>query len=215
MEKYTALVAGANGLVGNELVQLLLSHPAYASVHILVRHEISLIHPKLNQHIVNYDALNLEQLQPDHVFCCLGTTIAKAGSKEAFSKVDKEYPLALASATIKKGAQCFAIVTAGGANSSSSIFYNKVKGEVEQALQQLNFKHLGIFRPSMLLGNRSEKRSIEKMGQRVMVFLDFLIPKRYKAIQASRVAKAMLTYALNAPTGVSIYESDVMNVETK
>ena len=67
----------------------------------------------------------------------------------------------------------------------------------------------------MLLGNRSEKRNVEKMGQRVMVFLDFLIPKRYKAIQASRVAKSMLTYALNAPTGVSIYESDVMNVETK
>jgi uncharacterized protein YbjT (DUF2867 family) len=215
MEQYTALVAGANGLIGNELVQLLLAHPSYASVHILVRHKISLIHPKLHQHIVNYDELSFEQLQPNHVFCCLGTTIAKAGSQEAFSKVDKEYPLQLAKVAIDHGASCFAIVTAGGANASSSIFYNRVKGEVEQGLQQLQFKHLGIFRPSMLLGNRSEKRSIEKMGQRVMVFLDFLITKRYKAIQASRVARSMLTFALNSPVGVTIYESDVMNVETK
>jgi uncharacterized protein YbjT (DUF2867 family) len=215
MEQYTALVAGANGLIGNELVQLLLAHPSYASVHILVRNKISLIHPKLHQLIVNYDELSLEKLQPNHVFCCLGSTIAKAGSQEAFSKVDKEYPLQLAKVAIDHGASCFAIVTAGGANATSSIFYNRVKGEVEQGLQQLNFEHLGIFRPSMLLGNRSEKRSIEKMGQRVMVLLDFLIPKRYKAIQASRVAMSMLAFALNAPAGVTIYESDIMNVETK
>jgi len=215
MEQFTALVAGANGLIGNELVQLLLVHPSYASVHILVRQKISLVHPKLHQHIVNYDTLKLEQLQPDHVFCCLGTTIAKAGSKEAFVKVDKEYPLKLAKVIIDQGVSSFAIVTAGGANATSSIFYNKVKGEVEQGLQQLRFKHLGIFRPSMLLGKRSEKRSIEKMGQRVMVFLDFLIPKRYKAIQASRVARSMLIFALNSPAGVSIYESDVMNIEIK
>lgn len=215
MEQYTALVAGANGLVGNELVQLLLANPFYKNVHILVRKKISTIHPKLHQHIVNYDTLNLENLEPDHVFCCLGTTIAKAGSKEAFSKVDKEYPIKLATISIEKGAYCFAIVTASGANASSSIFYNKVKGEVELELQRLSFKHLGIFRPSMLLGNRTEKRSIEKIGQRVMVLLDFLIPKRYKAIQASRVAMSMLAFALNAPAGVTIYESDIMNVETK
>ncbi len=213
MEQYTALVAGANGSIGNELIQLLLAHPAYSSVHILVRQAIDIKHPKLQQHTVNYDALSLEGLHPNHVFCCLGTTIAKAGSKEAFSKVDKEYPLTLATASSKKGANCFAIVTAGGANASSSIFYNKVKGEVEQGLQGIPFKHLGFFRPSMLLGNRSEKRPIEKMGQRIMVLLDFLIPKRYKAIQATRVASAMLAYALHPPLGVTIFESDTMNVD--
>lgn len=207
---YKALVAGGSGMVGQILVEKLLNNSNYSEVNILVREKQNLNHPKLIQTIIDFGNADLSSFHSDHVFCCLGTTIAKAGSKEAFSKVDKEYPLILGKAMIHSGSTLFAIVTAGGANINSSIFYNRVKGEVEEGLKQLGYQSLGIFRPSMLLGHRNEKRSIEKLGQRLMLIFDFLIPKRYKAIQAEKVAHAMVQFAIDSKDGVSIFESDQM-----
>jgi uncharacterized protein YbjT (DUF2867 family) len=210
MALYKALVAGGSGMVGQILVEKLLNHPHYTEVNILVRKTQNISHPKLVQTIFDVEESDLSSFHYDHIFCCLGTTIAKAGSQEAFSKVDKEYPLTLGKAMINNGSSLFAIVTAGGANKNSSIFYNRIKGEVEEGLRQLGFKSLGIFRPSMLLGVRNEKRSIEKLGQRLMLTFDFLIPKRYKAIQAEKVAEAMIQFAIDSKDGVSIFESDQM-----
>ncbi len=210
MASYKALVAGGSGMVGKILVEKLLNNSNYSEVNILVREKQNLNHPKLIQTIIDFENADFSSLHYDHVFCCLGTTIAKAGSKEAFSKVDKEYPLILGKAMIHSGSTLFAIVTAGGANINSSIFYNRVKGEVEEGLKQLGYRSLGFFRPSMLLGLRNEKRSIEKLGQRLMLIFDFVIPKRYKAIQAEKVAHAMVQFAIDSKDGVSIFESDQM-----
>ncbi len=211
MAQYSAMVVGANGMIGKLLVEQLLQDEDYIEVKIIVRSLQAISHPKLKQVVINFEELKTIDIKADHVYCCLGTTIAKAGSKTAFELVDKTYPILVAKAALNNGSTLFAIVTAGGAHSTSSIFYNKIKGEVENELIALGYPYLGIFRPSMLLGNRTEKRSIERAGQIIMQALDFLIPKRYKAIQGNKVAFAMRMYAKNPSEGVTFFESDRMN----
>ncbi len=210
MKTKTALVAGASGLIGRELLEYLLSSPVYHKVIVLVRREIDLSHHKLVQELVDYRNLDLSKIKVDHVFCTLGSTIKKAGSKKAFREVDEVLPLKIARQLHKNGSELYSIVTAMGANSSSSIFYNKVKGQVENALQEIGFKHLGIFRPSMLLGDRKESRLGEEIGQRVMSCLDFLTPANYKAIHVKKVALAMLHHAERPKDGLSIVFSGEM-----
>jgi uncharacterized protein YbjT (DUF2867 family) len=208
-----AMLAGASGMIGKELLKKLVDSKYYAQIYILVRQKIENLDLDIIQ--IVYDFENNTPILPvvDHVFCCLGTTISKAGSKEAFSKVDKQYPLQLAQITKTNGASLYCIVTAGGANTKSSIFYNRVKGEVETELIAMEFRHLGIFRPSMLLGERNENRPFERAGQILMTALDFLIPKRYKAIQGEKVARAMKNFAIQPTQKIRIFESDEMNVK--
>lgn len=208
--KKTALLVGASGLIGQSLLEKLLNGDNYSSVTILVRRKLDLEHCLLDQKLVNFDELSSLELKAEHIFCTLGTTIKTAGSKEAFKKVDKEYPLQIARNAHKNGAQLFAIVTSMGANKNSAFFYNQVKGEVEESLSNIGFSHLGIFRPSMLLGDREENRLGEKIGKVVMKGLGFLIPKKYKAIHVDKVAKAMLEYAKRPEKGLSLIESDKM-----
>jgi uncharacterized protein YbjT (DUF2867 family) len=207
-----AMIAGATGLVGQQLAQLLIESNTYEQILLLARKPIPDINPSVLQIVYDFDKGEPSLPKVDHVFCCLGTTIAKAGSKEAFTKVDRDYPKSLAKATKEKGATLFCIVTAGGANVKSAVFYNRVKGEVEAELSTMNFDHLGIFRPSMLLGDRKENRPLEHAGQVVMTYLDFLIPKRYKAIHVRKVALAMKNFALHPDKKIRIFESDEMNI---
>jgi uncharacterized protein YbjT (DUF2867 family) len=144
----------------------------------------------------------------DDIFCTLGSTIKKAGSKAAFTEVDYHYPLIIAKHFSQQKAPVFAIVTAMAANESSAIFYNQTKGKVESSLRNIGFKHLGIFRPSMLTGQRSEYRLGERLGAIVMSAFAFIIPKKYQIIEAKKVASAMLAYAENPPKGVTIIQSD-------
>jgi uncharacterized protein YbjT (DUF2867 family) len=147
----------------------------------------------------------------DDVFCCLGTTIGVAGSQENFRKVDFDYPLQVAEICLKNGAQQFLLVSAMGANAASSIFYNKVKGEIENAIDKLNYSSLQIFQPSLLLGNRKEVRVGELIGKVVMKGLGFLFIgpiKKYKAIEAETVAKAMVKAALQAKKEKRVFQSD-------
>lgn len=208
-----ALVAGATGMIGKELLKQLVESKHYTQIYILVRQKVDRLDASIIQVVFDFEH-NTPPFPPvDHVFCCLGTTIAKAGSRAAFAKVDKEYPIQLAQTTKASGATTFCIVTAGGANPHSLFFYNRVKGEVEAELMTLQFDHLGIFRPSMLLGERNENRPFERAGQMVMTALDFLIPNRYKAIQGKKVARAMKNFALQATEKIRIFESDEMNVK--
>jgi uncharacterized protein YbjT (DUF2867 family) len=156
----TALVAGASGLIGKQCLYELLAEKEYIKVIALVRKELTIKHPKLEQIQMDFDQLvsYTHMFQADDVFCCLGTTMKKAGSQENFKKVDYAYPMALAKAALNNGARQFLIVTALGADKKSSIFYNRVKGDVEESLQLLDYPALHIFRPSMLLG---EDRSFE------------------------------------------------------
>jgi uncharacterized protein YbjT (DUF2867 family) len=204
-----ALIAGTTGLVGSLLLEELLISDAYDQVIALSRKPLARSHPKLVNRVVDFDnlAAHAPELKADDVFCCLGTTIRQAGSQEAFRKVDHDYPLVLARITKQQGARQFLLVTAMGSDKSSSIFYNRVKGEVEEAIGQVGFEAYHIFQPSMLLGERTEQRAGESVGKKVMVALDFLIPKKYKAIEAVRVARGMHSVARKHQAGRHIHDS--------
>ncbi|MFD2514585.1 oxidoreductase [Pontibacter locisalis] len=209
----TALIAGASGLVGGHCLNLLLQSDRYSQVISIGRHDLPLIHPKLEQRVVAFNKLKASSsiLVADDVFCCLGTTIKKAGSKEAFYKVDHTYVVELANITAQKGAAQFLVVSAMGADAGSMIFYNKVKGEMERDVQQQGFDAVHIFRPSLLLGDREEKRSGEELASKIMKPLSNLMVgplKNYKPIEAETVAKAMVYAAAQNQKGVHIHSSD-------
>jgi len=206
----TALIIGATGLVGNLLTHQLVDSPIYEKVKVLVRKSLPWQHPRLQEVQFDFDHPNGLVTQADDIFCCLGTTIKKAGSQEAFKKVDYQYPLDIARLSLANGASQFAIVTAMGADSKSMFFYNRVKGNVERDLAALNFPSLLIFRPSLLMGSRRQEdsRLAERVAERVMGLLNPLIPDKYKGIQAAKVANAMLTTAQQGLTGRHVFESD-------
>ena len=204
----TALLAGSTGLIGKQLLELLLQSERYSKVIALTRSDLP-AHPKLEIVKVEFNKLNewADRLTADDVFCCLGTTMAKAGSKDAFYQVDFFYPLLIAKTTHAKKAKQYLLVSALGANKESSIYYNRVKGEIEEAIAQVGFQAVHIFRPSLLLGPRTEKRPGELAAQLVYQFFGFLIPKKYKAIQSAKVAQAMLQLAGQEEQGTHIHES--------
>lgn len=208
----TALVTGCTGLTGSRLLELLLEDSDYDRVIAVTRKPLSISHPKLTSVVVDFDKLEASAaaLRCDDVFCCLGTTIRQAGSQEAFRKVDFVYPLEIGRITRAHGASRYFLLTALGSDAQSRIFYNRVKGEVEKAIQNLHFTTLHIFRPSMLLGPRTEARSGEFIGKVVMRIFDFAIPRKYKAIEASKVARAMVDAAHTTGSGVIIHDSAEM-----
>ncbi|WP_038032405.1 oxidoreductase [Thermonema rossianum] len=209
MENKQAAVAGATGLTGSYLCQLLGKSDAYAKVWALVRRETDL--PQgVSPLLVDWE--HIEATPPDapldEAFCCLGTTMKKAGSKEAFRKVDHDYVLAFARWAYAHGCRRFFAVTAMGADKRSVFFYNRVKGEVEEALAQIGFESLYIFRPSLLLGQRHESRPAEQISARLSAFFRPLIPLRYRPVEAGRVAWAMYRCAQNPEKGKFIIEND-------
>ncbi|MBX2914646.1 MAG: oxidoreductase [Cyclobacteriaceae bacterium] len=204
----TALVAGATGLIGNQLVQLLLADDTYQKIIALSRKPLAITHPKLENVLLNVDEwTKLNSLRADDVFCCLGTTIKQAKTREAFRKVDYEYPLEVAKALKQNGAQKFLLVSALGADKNSRIFYNQVKGEVEAAIIELNYHATYVFRPSLLLGDRKEQRSGEDAAKVFYKIFGALIPQKYKGIDALKVARAMLAEAKSGNAGLHVYES--------
>lgn len=200
-------------MVGSHCLDLLLKSDRYSQVISVGRRDLPLLHPKLEQRVVDFDKLQhyAAELAVDDVFCCLGTTIKKAGSKEAFYKVDHTYVVDLAKVTAAKGASQFIVVSAMGADASSLFFYNKVKGEMERDVQQAGFEAVHILRPSLLLGERTEHRAGEELASKIMKPLSSLMVgplRKYKPIEAETVAKAMLYVASQHQKGVHIYPSD-------
>jgi uncharacterized protein YbjT (DUF2867 family) len=207
----TALVLGASGLIGSILTRMLLDTEAYSRVTILVRRPIDLTHPKLTQEVINFEQPDAGKVKGDDVFCCLGTTIKVAGSKEAFYKVDATYPYELAKLARTNGASQFLLVTAMGADAKAFIFYNRVKGEVEEKIATLNYDSYSVFRPSLLLGDRKEVRPAEKMAQSFSGILSALMVgplKKYKPVEARKVAAAMQKVALRRLKGRYVFESN-------
>ena len=210
--KKTALILGATGLVGNELVKILIQQKNYEKIHLLVRRPIVSHDPACEVHVVDFEQLHTYQelFQVTDVFCCLGTTIKKAKSKEAFRKVDYEYPVEAAKIANVSGVEKFLIITAMGSNAKSSIFYNQVKGEVEESLGKLSLPSVHIFRPSLLLGEREEFRFGEKIAAKASAFINILMVgplHPYKAIEAKNVATAMAAVAEVGKSGMNIYPS--------
>jgi uncharacterized protein YbjT (DUF2867 family) len=215
MEKRNALIAGATGLVGNSLLKQLLADDQYDKVITITRKPMDISHPKLVQQQIDFNLVeSLKTGFPvDDVFCALGTTIKTAGSQDAFYKVDFTYVVNLGKWSVANGAKRFLVVSAMGANAKSGIFYNRVKGEMETAVSQFNIPQVQIFRPSLLMGNRTEKRGGEKIAKVVMGGLGFLFVGpllKYKGIHADVVAKAMIKAAKKDVKGFTVFESGEM-----
>jgi uncharacterized protein YbjT (DUF2867 family) len=209
----TALIAGSTGLTGGYLLNLLLESPNYNKVISLVRKTTGQQNDKLEERVTNFENLESEisTLRADDVFICLGTTIKKAKTQENFKKVDLEYPITIAETLKKNGAKQLAVVSAMGANSKSKIFYNRTKGQMEDALEKVGYENLFILQPSLLMGNRNEFRLGEKIGQKVMCIVDPLMvgpAKKYRSINAYDVAYAMLALCNGSLEGVNRIESE-------
>ncbi len=210
----TALIAGASGLVGRELLTQLLAAAEYDRVIALGRRPLDLTHPKLVQVTADFAALEkvTADLRCDDAFCCLGTTIKAAGSREAFRAVDHAAVLALAWAARRNGARRFFLVSSLGADAGSRVFYTRVKGETEEALQVLGFETLAIFQPSLLLGRRAQSRAGEKCMSAVLWLAEPLLfgrLRKYRPIEAGVVARAMLRCSFGRPgQGLLVFPSD-------
>jgi uncharacterized protein YbjT (DUF2867 family) len=208
----TALLVGATGLVGSECLQLLLGDPSYNRVIVLTRKPVSVGGPRLMQIVSSFDRMgdHAAELTASDVYCCLGTTIAKAGSQKAFEEVDVTYPQRLASITSANGARQFLLVSSLGAESSSRVFYLRMKAKAEDAVSRCPFAGVQIFRPSMLTGKRREFRLGEAVARPFLPAASLFLAgrwKRYRPIAARVVAAAMVRVAHQAPAGVNIFES--------
>lgn len=211
--KKTALVIGSSGLIGSHLVIQLLSNPNFDKVIVFNRRPCLILHPKIEEHLIDFN--DLKPIEPfvkgDVMFCTMGTTIKKAGSKEAFRLVDVVYPEQFAQMALNNQVKQFLLISSLGADLESNNFYLKTKGEIETFLQQSAFNSVSILRPSLLLGDRKEFRLGEKLATYILPVLSlFLIGpfKKYKAIEAKTVAKAMVNIALQNKPGFTIYPSD-------
>lgn len=201
------LLFGATGLVGRHLLKNLLAQQYGLKIHVLTRRDLpaDLKNSKVVEFKMNFDSIdeNSECFKVDTVMCAIGTTIKIAGSQEKFRQVDYAYPLHIAQIARRNGAETFFLVSALGADANSSIFYNKVKGQLETALRQLGFKSLVIVRPSVLVGDREKVRPLEKISQT----LGRLLPKTWKSVPAENVAQKMISIMKNPPGGVYIVEN--------
>jgi len=208
-----AVLLGASGLIGSSLLGQLLASPHYSEVLVLVRKPLNQQHPKLKVLVVDFDKLNdyAENLKTDVVFCCLGTTKKKTPDQENYRKIDYQYPLDMGWIAYTNGAAQYHLVSSLGANPQSSIFYSRLKGEVERDLKTIPFKTIHIYRPSLLDGERKESR----LGERLMIYaMRALNPlligglKKYRSIRIDRVAAAMLNQSLVDKRGIFIHQSD-------
>ncbi|WP_342438179.1 oxidoreductase [Paenibacillus sp. FSL L8-0436] len=212
-----AVVLGATGLVGKAVTGELLTGD-WDEVRVLVRRPLELQHPKLKQTSIDWEKLGQykEQFSGAYaVFCCLGTTIKKAGSQEQFERVDLQYPLAAAAIAKECGVRQFLAVSSMGASAKSRNFYSRTKGRTEEGLIAAGFHGLHLFRPSLLLGERQEFRLGERAAAVVMKALDFAMvgkAAKYRAIPGAKVAKAMVNIALANTGGVHVYPNDVIHV---
>lgn len=202
------LLLGATGLVGGELLAQLLDDASVDEVRVVARRASGRQHPKLVEHI--FDLAEMERhadvFSVEQIFCALGTTIKKAGSQERFRFVDHDLPLLAAKLGLASGAQHYLLVSALGANRRSGIFYNRVKGELEDAILALGYRSLTIARPSLLLGPRAERR----MGEEIAKRFGWLMPPKLRPIEGADVARALVDAARRDEPGVCIFESREM-----
>lgn len=211
-----ALLAGATGLVGQAVLAALLTDKRYAAVHCVGRRALTLQHPKLFSHVVDFATLSAPPSidHVDDVFIALGTTLKAAGSQAAFRALDFDAIVALARVGKAFGATKLAVVSALGADPSSRVFYNRVKGEMEQAVSQLGYPVLIIARPSLLSGNRDAlaqaARPAEKLGLLAMKLLQPLIPANYRPVPATQVARALLSAVHRTEHGTRVLNSGEM-----
>lgn len=213
--KKTALLAGATGLIGSALLPLLLASDRYAKVIVVGRRPVAIHHPKLTQIVVDLGQIETERLRliADDVYCCLGTTIRQAGSREAFYRVDFLYVVQLAALTAANFAAQFLVVSSLGADINARFYYSRVKGEMEEAVRQAPFRAIHIFRPSLLLGERTQPRLAERLSAAVLALARPLLRgswRKYRPVAATTVAQAMLRAAEDDGGGIRLHDFDTL-----
>lgn len=211
----SVVIAGASGLVGGECLKQLTDSDSHGRIVLLNRRFLPGFEPdsRIAQQIIDFD--RLESADPwlsgaDQLICTLGSTIKQAGSQESFRRIDFGISYELARRAANHGIGHFLLVTAVGADPASTLFYNRVKGELEQAVRQLPFRSVSIFRPSLLLGERREHRLGEEIGKNLAGVMSFLIPAAYRPIQAATVARAIVRASWEDRPGIRIYENGEM-----
>ena len=205
-----ALIIGATGATGKDLVTQLLADDTYSEVHCFVRKPLTLTHPKLHTHVVDFETPEAwaDLLRGDVAFSCLGTTLAVAGSKEAQWRVDYDYQYNFAKLCRDNGVPTFVLVSAAGAKAQSKLFYNRMKGQLEDAIKALGFARLLIFQPSVLVRKGSDRKG-EQFGLKMIVFLNKLgLFKRYRPMPTSVLAEKMRKEVTIAPKGIHTFALD-------
>lgn len=210
----TVLIVGATGLVGRAVLRLALADASINRVVAPTRRPLGLQHGKLVNPVVDFDALpvDAEWWRVDAVVCALGTTIKKAGSQAAFRKVDHEYPMAVARLARAAGALAFAFTSSMGANAKSRTFYLRTKGETERDLAGLGFSSLTVVRPSLIGGERDERRWGESLGLKMFAALGPMLPRRFRIVPAEQIAAILLACVIETRPGVRIVESEAIRV---
>jgi uncharacterized protein YbjT (DUF2867 family) len=210
------MLVGATGLVGGAVLAQAQGDARVSRVVAPTRRPLP-PHPKLENPLVDFERLPADApwWAVDSVICTLGTTIRKAGSQEAFRRIDHDYPLVVARLTRQHSARAFALNSAAGADSGSRFFYNRVKGEIEEAIRQVGFPSLMIVRPALIGGDRDEFRPAEFVALRLLRLADPLLPHRDRIVPHERIAGALLEAAVTATTGEHVVESETIVRETK
>jgi uncharacterized protein YbjT (DUF2867 family) len=208
-----AILLGASGLIGGELLKLLLADPNYSKVKIIVRKKLPVTNEKLEQIIADFSTIEAhkKKLKADVVFSCLGSTKKKTPNLKEYYQIDHDYPVLVGKLAKDQGVKSFHIVSSLGANSSSSGFYLRMKGETEDDIEKIGFKSYHIYRPSLLTGDRKEKRIVDNIGEVIMKIIDPLLLgsfKKYRSISGKTVASAMHKQSLINSTGKFVYPSD-------
>jgi len=191
-----AIVLGATGLVGKSLVELLINDNYFSTIILIVRRNSGFNHPKIKEYIVDFDDITSYNslIQGDVLFSCMGTTLKQAGSKEAQYEVDYTYQFEVAEIAAENGVSNYILVSSANANAKSLIFYSRIKGELDEAVMDLPFERVFIFRPSVLMGEREIKRIGEEIGAKIMNGIGKIIPamNKYRGIKSLEVAKAII-----------------------
>lgn len=208
-----AILIGATGLIGTDLLQKLLDSSSYTEVLVIARKNMNNNNPKLKQLIIDFDELqeHTNEIIGDDVFCCLGTTVKKTPDLKIYKKIDYQYPLDVAEIAFKNGAKNYHLISSMGANAKSKLFYIRTKGEIEKDLQNIAFQSLHIYRPSLLDGHRKEERSAENIMIKLMRMVNPILLgpfRKYRSIKIEKVAAAMLNQANKNLKGVHIYASN-------
>ena len=208
--KFTANVIGASGLVGKQLVKLLLENDNFEKVRIFVRRDSGLHHPKLEQQIIDFRNKETWQkhLTGDVLFSALGTTLKQAGSKEKEYEVDFTFNLNFGQTAKENGIENYVLVSSIGADAKSRIFYTRMKGELDETVAKIGFKNLAILRPSSLTGERKEKRMAEIISIPILHFLTRYVFKKYRPIKDKTVAAAMINAVLKPNFEKTIWEAN-------
>ncbi len=217
MNNITAILLGATGLTGYQLCKKLLEDDSFSKLVVLTRRKTGLEHHKLQEEIVNFDNPDSysQFVNGDVLFSCMGTTLKKAGSKENQYKIDVTYQYDVAKIAKQNGVGAYSLVSSSGVNSKSSIFYPRIKGELEDKVKELNFDRCFIFQPSVLMGDRNEKRRGEAFAAKVVNFYAKFLPfvRKYRGIDTSILAQSMINAFKSKESNRTYTLGEVFDIE--